>query len=345
MIKACILSIAKTELSQAEKVLLSAQNPWGVILMGRSCRSREQVKQLVDDIHQATGRETLIFIDQEGGRVARLKSPEWPIFPTGEAYSDLYLKDQAVGREAIALGHKLIGAELAALGIYADCAPVVDVHVPGAHDIIGDRALGQTAEQVSDLARAALDGLQQAGVVGVIKHIPGHGRSMVDSHEEMPVVTAGIDELETDFAAFRGVNDALMAMTAHIAYDALDKGVPATHSKTVIQDTIRGRIGFDGLIMSDDLGMAALGGTLASRGERAISAGCDILLHCSGFVKDAGQIHAEMQEVAEASPVLAGEALRRAEAVEAVAGKGEETDIPSERARFDAMMGQKEVQV
>ncbi|MFN3314542.1 MAG: glycoside hydrolase family 3 N-terminal domain-containing protein, partial [Hyphomonas sp.] len=220
--KACILSVAGPELSAAEAALFAAENPWGVILMGRSCVSRMQVRRLVADIWTATGRETLIFIDQEGGRVARLKAPEWPVFPRGADYAAIYAQDPEQGREAAWLGHRLIAAELASLSIHADCAPVVDLPVPGAHDVIGDRAFGTEPAQAADLARAALDGLMAGGVAGVIKHIPGHGRSVADSHLELPRVTAGQNELAADFDAFVRVADAPMAMTAHIAYEAYD---------------------------------------------------------------------------------------------------------------------------
>ncbi len=321
--KACILSVSGPELTPGEAALFAAENPWGIILMGRSCVSRMQVRRLVADIWNATGRETLIFIDQEGGRVARLKAPEWPLFPRGADYAALYEQDQALGREATWLGHRLIASELAAMSIHADCSPVVDLPVPGAHDVIGDRAFGTEPEQAADLARAALDGLTAGGVAGVIKHIPGHGRSVADSHLELPRVTAGQNELAKDFDAFIRVADAPMAMTAHIAYEAYDPGKAATVSKIMIQDIIRGRIGFDGLLMTDDLGMKALGGTLTERADASIAAGCDVLLHCSGFLKDADAILAEMTEVAKAAPHLSGKAAVRAANADAIASKAQ----------------------
>jgi beta-N-acetylhexosaminidase len=318
VVKACILSVAGADLTAPEAALLSAHNPWGVILMGRSCVSRRQVRRLVADIWTATGRCTLIFIDQEGGRVARLQAPEWPLFPRGADYAALYEQDPAIGREATWLGHRLIAAELAALSIHADCAPVVDLPVPGAHDVIGDRALGTEPAPAADLARAALAGLAAGGVAGVIKHIPGHGRSVADSHLELPRVTAGQNELAADFDAFARLADAPMAMTAHIAYEAYDAGRAATVSKIMVQDIIRGRIGFDGLLMTDDLGMKALGGSLTERADASIAAGCDVLLHCSGFLKDPAAILAEMTEVACAAPHLSGKAEVRAAAAQAI---------------------------
>ncbi|MFN4025563.1 MAG: beta-N-acetylhexosaminidase [Hyphomonas sp.] len=335
--KACILSVSGPDLTPAEAALFAAENPWGVILMGRSCMSRMQVRRLVADIWNATGRETLIFIDQEGGRVARLKAPEWPLFPRGADYAAIYAQDMEKGREATWLGHRLIAAELASLSIHADCAPVVDLPVPGAHDVIGDRAFGTEPEPVADLARAALDGLAAGGVAGVIKHIPGHGRSVSDSHLELPRVTAGQNELAKDFDAFARLADAPMAMTAHIAYEAYDPGKAATVSKVMIQEIIRGRIGFDGLLMSDDLGMKALGGTLTERAEAAIAAGCDMLLHCSGFLKDSAEILAEMTEVAGAAPRLSGKAEARAMAADAVRRHGAPLEAAPAWKRFHEM--------
>ena len=310
---ACILSVSGETLTSGEANLLAERQPWGVILMGRSCGTRAQVRKLVDDIWTAMGRACLIFIDQEGGRVARLKSPEWPSFPRGLDYSELFQRDEAAGLEAVWLGHRLIAHELAEMSIHADCAPVVDLPVPGAHDVIGDRAFGTDPATVAKLARKALQGLADGGVAGVIKHIPGHGRSMADSHKELPRVMAGDNELAKDFAAFAELTDAPMAMTAHIAYEAFDAERAATLSPIMINDVIRGRIGFDGLLMTDDLGMQALGGSLTERAKGAIEAGCDMLLHCSGFIKDPGEILAEMTEVADAAPLLDGKAAERAE--------------------------------
>jgi beta-N-acetylhexosaminidase len=314
--RACILSVSGPALTVDEAQLLANANPWGVILMGRSCVSPDQVRGLVDDIWAAVGRPALIFIDQEGGRVRRLKPPNWPDFPAPARYGKVYERNKDLGLEAAWLGHRLIAAELAPMGIHADCAPVVDLLHPGAHQIVGDRSFGSTPEQVGALARAALNGLSDGGVAGVIKHIPGHGRAQVDSHESLPVVRAGGNELAAEFAAFSAVHDAPMAMTAHIAYLAFDDKACATLSPTIIGEIIRKKIGFDGLLMSDDLGMHALGGSLANRAQRALAAGCDVVLHCSGFARDAATVFAEMSEVAEAAHELAGDPLRRARAAE-----------------------------
>ncbi len=314
--RAAILSVSGPVLSPAERDLFSGLQPWGVILMGRSIESRQQVRRLVDDIWSALDRPCMVFTDQEGGRVARLRAPEWPTFPSAETYARLYGEDRARGTKAAFLGHRLMAHELAALGIHGDCAPVCDLRVPGAHDIVGDRAFGQEPVQVANLARAAMEGLHAGGVAAVIKHIPGHGRAFADSHEELPVVSVGSDLLDADFAAFTALSDAPMAMTAHIAYEAIEAGVAATHSEKLISEVIRQRIGFDGLLMSDDLGMKALGGTLAERTGRALDAGCDVVLHCSGFLTDPDEILAEMREVGEAAQDLEGRALERALAAE-----------------------------
>ena len=340
---ASILSVSGVSLTEGEAALFAEVQPWGVILMGRSCVSRDQVRRLVDDIWSAIQRPCLIFIDQEGGRVARLKAPEWPLFPAGADYAALYQADPESGLEAAWLGHRLIAHELASMSIHADCAPVVDLPVAGAHDIIGDRAFGADPVQVAELARAALKGLADGGVAGVVKHIPGHGRSMADSHAELPRVTAGDNELAADFDAFAQLSDAPMAMTAHIAYDAIDPDNAATVSKTLISTIIRGRIGFDGLLMTDDLGMKALGGTLTTRAAAAIDAGCDVLLHCSGFVKDESDILAEMREVGEAAPRLAGDALRRAERAEAMSTRVRPFEPGDAWARFHEFFPQIEV--
>ncbi len=317
--RAAILSVSGTRLTGGESAMLSRLQPWGVILMRRSCESRVQVRALVDEIWMALGRACLVFIDQEGGRVARLKPPEWPVFPSGHDYLRVFERDADAGREAVWLGHRLIAAELAPLGIHADCAPVVDLFVPGTHDAIGDRTFGRDPRTVGTLASAALDGLRAGGVAGVIKHIPGQGRAMADSHLELPRVDAAVEELAQDFAAFARVAHAPMAMTAHIEYSAFGRGVAATVSADLISAVIRERIGFDGLLMSDDLGMKALGGTLASRVQASLSAGCDVALHCSGFSRDGDEILAEMTEVGEAAWPLAGRSLERAKAAEAAA--------------------------
>src|ERR1043165_7030 len=314
--KACILSVSGAKLTADERRFLTDKNPWGMILMGRSCQSQEQVKALTSDIWSALGREALIFIDQEGGRGRPLKPPVWPDFPAPGNYGALYKLDRAAAVEASWLHHRLIAAELEPMGIRADCAPVVDLRHPGKHDIVGDRSFGDNPEQVAELAAAALEGLDAGGVAGVIKHMPGHGRAEVDSHHAMPIVRESREELLNDIAPFRSVNDAPMGMTAHLAFTAFDGERAATHSEIIIGTVIRGQIGFDGLLMTDDLGMNALGGTLAERASKGLQAGCDMALHCSGFLKEPSAILAEMMEVASAAPELSGDALRRAKNAE-----------------------------
>ena len=314
--KACILSVSGQKLTSGERALLSDAKPWGVILMGRSCGSPEQVRGLVDEMWGAIGRPVLVFIDQEGGRVARLKPPNWPTFPPAARYGEIYRRNRELGIEASWLGHRLLAAELEALGIHADCAPDVDLLHAGAHSVIGDRSFGAETEMVGVLAKAALEGLAAGGVAGVIKHMPGHGRAEVDSHEAMPVVRASREELARDIEAFRFVSDAAMGMTAHLAFTEIDGETPATLSSKIITDVIRGEIGFDGLLMTDDIGMNALGGSLAERTKRAMDAGCDVVLHCSGFVKEPEEILREMTEVAEAAPELSGKSMARAQAAE-----------------------------
>tara|TARA_B100000678_G_scaffold150315_2_gene125344 strand:- start:44761 stop:45795 length:1035 start_codon:yes stop_codon:yes gene_type:complete len=343
--RACILSVSGPELSSAEASYLKELQPWALILMGRSCVSKAQVQKLVDDIWAALERPCLIFIDQEGGRVARLKAPEWPVFPPAANYGALFQASPDDALEACRIGHMLLGHELAELGIHADCSPVVDLPVSGAHDIIGDRAFARDVETIGLLTNAALQGLSDAGVAGVIKHIPGHGRARADSHEELPVVSDSANELDKDFRAFELINHAPMAMTAHILYPEIDPKEPATTSKSLISNIIRKRIGFDGLLMSDDLGMKALGGPLSERAERALSAGCDVVLHCAGFEKDRDAIFAEMREVGNASWELQGKPLERALQAEAASTRKILYNADELRVQFNELMRKGEVTV
>jgi len=338
--RACILSVSGQTLTAGEKALFSRTSPWGVILMGRSCGTPDQVRALTQEIWSACGREALIFIDQEGGRVRRLRPPNWPDFPAPGKYAAIYKHDQSLGREAVWLHHRLIAAELEPMGIRADCAPVVDLHHRGAHEIVGDRSFGETPDQVGVLARAALEGLAAGGVAGVIKHMPGHGRAETDTHESLPVVRASREAMAMDIAAFKAVSDAPMGMTAHIAYTAFDGERAATVSEAIIGGVIRAQIGFEGLLMTDDLGMKALGGTLADRANRALTAGCDVVLHCSGFVKEPDGILAEMTEVAGACPPLSGEALWRAKNAEKSAAKPEPFDREQGWERLHKLLSQ-----
>jgi len=340
-ISACITSISGPVLLTEERAFLRDAQPWGVILMGRSCVDKRQVRALVSEVQNTLGREALIFIDQEGGRVARLKAPEWPKFPSAATYGSLYEADNDAGVEACRVGHQLMALELSSLGIHADCAPVGDLRQPTTHDAIGDRAFGSSVETVVALAEAALAGLQAGGVAGCIKHMPGQGRAAVDSHHDLPRVEADKALLELDFSVFAGLADtAPMGMTGHVSYDAIMPGEAATVSKTIISEIIRERIGFDGLLMTDDLGMNALGGNLADRGARALAAGCDVLLHCSGFLREPAQILAEMQDIAGAAGELTGKALERASRAEAAVSEPEPFDVEAGWARFETLMTQ-----
>ncbi len=327
-VSACILGCAGPTLSKAEKAFFAAVRPWGFILFGRNIDTPDQVRALTDDLRTCVGREQApILIDQEGGRVQRMGRPHWRRYPPSRAYGQL----GADGREIARLGGRLIAHDLAVMGVTVNCAPVLDLPSPDGHAIISDRAYGDTPTDAVVLGRAMAEGLIAGGVLPVVKHIPGHGRARVDSHEALPVVDAAWDELEAwDFAPFRALSDMPMAMTAHVIYAAADPKRPATTSKTVIQKGIRGAIGFDGLLMSDDLSMKALAGGFRGRAERALKAGCDVVLHCNGDM-------AEMKAVAAGTGSLKGRAKRRAEAALARRPRAAEPFDPAEaRLRFDA---------
>lgn len=282
-----IFGLSSLTLSDDERAFFRDADPAGYILFGRNIESREQVRALTDDLRTLHGRDrTFICIDQEGGRVARMKPPVWTPFPPGERFDRLYDIAPASAIEAARANAHALGLDLAEAGISVDCLPLLDVRQPGAHDVIGDRALGSEPMRVAALGRATLDGLARAGVAGVIKHMPGHGRSMVDSHKETPVVTASAEELEQDLAPFRTLKDAAIGMTGHLRFTAWDAENPATLSPFVIGEVIRKAIGFDGLLLTDDLDMQALGGTVPERAVRAQAAGCDIALNCWAKMDD-----------------------------------------------------------
>ncbi len=306
--RATIFGCSGPVLTPGEAWFFRESQPWGFILFARNCHSRDQVKDLVRSLRAAVGREEApVLIDQEGGRVQRLKPPEWPDYPAAERLGTLYAQNAPMAREAVGLHARLLAHELRALGITVDCVPVVDVPTPEEHGIIGDRAYGRTAAQVGDLAAVAAQQLLRDGVLPVIKHLPGHGRARSDSHESLPLVDAPRAALEDqDFAAFKAVRDMPLGMTAHVVYEAIDAQAPATWSSVVIEEVIRGFIGFDGLLMSDDLSMGALDGPFGERTERAIRAGCDVVLHCNGAMS-------EMVEIAATAPPLDGRARERAE--------------------------------
>ena len=282
-----IFGLSGLTLTDDERAFFRDSDPAGYILFGRNIENREQLRRLTDELRNLDGRTNLpILIDQEGGRVARMRSPEWPLFPSGAAFDALYDRAPASAIEAARLNAMALAVMLAEVGITVDCLPLLDVRQPGASDVIGDRALGSEPMRVAALGRAILGGLQAGGVVGIVKHIPGHGRALLDTHEALPTVDALDRDLQTDLAPFAALRDAAMAMTCHVIFEAWDPDRPATLSPIVIDSVIRQRIGFHGLLMTDDLDMKALSGDVPSRAADAIAAGCDIALNCWGRMDD-----------------------------------------------------------
>ncbi len=334
---AVIYGCSGTALRTDEKSFFAEVRPAGFILFERNCENPDQVRGLVDDLRGCTGRAgTPVLIDQEGGRVQRLKPPHWRDRPAAASFQSLAGRDPALAGEAVRLNAELIAAELSDLGITVDCAPVLDVPAPGSHGIIGDRAFGDDPDKVAALGLVAAEGFLSRGVLPVIKHIPGHGRAFADSHHELPVVEAAAEELEkTDFPPFRALGHMPWAMTAHVVYTALDEDNPATTSERVIRDTIRGSLGFDGVLVSDDIGMKALTGSFAERAAAALAAGCDLVLHCSGDM-------AEMEDTARGAGPLTGDAvarLARGEAMrEAAREAGADWDAAAAQARLDDIL-------
>jgi beta-N-acetylhexosaminidase len=330
---ACIFGLSGLMPTAEEEAFFRNTRPWGFILFRRNVESPSQLRALTTTLRGLAGRaDAPILIDQEGGRVQRLGPPHWPAYPparTFHAVADPYER-----RELVRLSARLMALDLAAVGIDVDCAPVADVPAPGAHGIIGDRAYADEPAEVGRLARAAAEGLMAGGVLPVVKHVPGHGRASADSHEALPVVRASLDELDgTDFEAFRRLSDMPIAMTAHVVFEAIDPRRPATTSRDVISQIIRGRIGFDGLLVSDDLSMKALNGELRDRARSALDAGCDLVLHCNGGLE-------EMREVATGAQPLAGRAAERArEALARRPASPEPIDERAVRAKLSAALG------
>ncbi|WP_265570029.1 beta-N-acetylhexosaminidase [Sphingomicrobium nitratireducens] len=300
-----IFGLSGPVLTDEERAFFKNADPAGYILFKRNCADPAQLKRLTDDLKAIHGRDDVaILIDQEGGRVERMQPPEWPAFPAMGRIAALYDTAPSSAIEAARVNARAIGLMLAEAGVNVDCLPLLDVRQEGADNIIGDRALGAEPMQVAALGRAVLDGLASAGIVGVVKHIPGHGRAMVDSHKELPVVTAGEDDLALDLEPFERLAQAPMGMMAHVVYTAWDADHPASQSETVIRDIVRGRIGFDGFLMSDDINMEALDGDMGERAAGVVAAGCDAALHCSGKLD-------EMILVANAVPALTAEGEAR----------------------------------
>lgn len=333
MIGAFICGCEGLNLSKREEDFLRQARPWGLILFGRNIETREQIKALTTQFREIVGRpDAPVLIDQEGGRVQRMKQPNWRKYPPGSAYANLYQSDAVAGLKATRLVYRLLAQDLAEVGVNVDCVPVLDVPQPGSHDIIGDRAYGVSPQQVALLGRAASQGLMDGGVLPVIKHIPGHGRAFSDSHLELPVVDAPRDELDRiDFVPFTALSDLPMAMTAHVVYSAIDPDAPCTLSSAVIKDVIRKQIGFDGLLMSDDLSMKALQGTFADRSRLALAAGCDVLLHCNGNID-------EMEQVAGSAGSLDGLALKRAERALSFLRTPDEFDVAEAETLLSELM-------
>ena len=330
MTLAAIFGCSGPVLTAGEAAFFRDVSPFGFILFRRNVESPGQVRALVDAMRETVGRaDAPVMIDQEGGRVQRLGPPHWPIYPPGRIYGAVKSDDPLLAQAFARLGARLMADDLHRLGINVDAVPVLDVPQPGAHDVIGDRAYGTTAERIATLGRAAAEGLLAGGVLPIIKHIPGHGRALADSHLHLPVVDASAADLsEVDFAPFRALSDMPMAMTAHVIYSAIDRRQPATTSRRVVREVIRGDIGFDGLLMSDDLSMKALSGTFAERTRRSLAAGCDVVLHCNG---DMGEM---VQIAAAARPLSTRGRQRAAAALGRIPRSVEPLDAEAARERF-----------
>jgi beta-N-acetylhexosaminidase len=297
-----IFGLAGHALTADERAFFRDADPAGYILFGRNVQDRAQLRTLTGELRAIHGRERLLVsIDQEGGRVARMRPPEWEAFPPGEAFSRLWQVAPASAIEAARANAEALGRDLADVGINVDYLPLLDVRRPGAHDVIGDRALGEEPIQVAALGRAVLDGLARAGVMGCVKHMPGHGRACADSHKELPTVEASEAELESDLEPFRTLRDAPIGMTAHVRYTAWDADNPGTLSPIVVNEVIRGKIGFSGLLLTDDIDMEALSGSVPERSERAIAAGCDIVLNCWAKMDDMVGIAERLPAISDAA--------------------------------------------
>src|SRR5665213_1472923 len=332
--RAFITGLSGLELTANERAFVREAQPWGLIIFKRNISTPEQASELINSFRDAVGSEAPVLVDQEGGRVQRLQPPAWPAYPPGARYGALYDREPALGLAAARLAGHLIASDLRPLGIDVDCLPIADVPVVGGDPVIGDRAYGTEPGKVAAIAGAIAQGLRAGGVLPVLKHLPGHGRATADSHHKLPVVDTDRATLEaTDFAAFRPLAGLPLGMTAHVVFTAIDPVAPATTSVTMVQEVIRGFIGFQGLLMSDDVSMGALSGTLAERSRAALRAGCDVVLHCNGDL-------AEMTAVAAgAAPLTARAEARAASALARVAAAPAPFDAARARRRFDAALG------
>jgi beta-N-acetylhexosaminidase len=331
--RAFITGVSGLEFSAEEREFIRSERPWGFILFKRNIETPAQTALLVGELRDAVGEPGApVLIDQEGGRVQRFGPPHWPTYPAGAVFGTLYDIDPALGLAAARLSARLIAADLLETGVTVDCLPLADVPVAGADAVIGNRAYGTEPGKVAAIARAVTEGLEQGGILPVLKHIPGHGRATADTHFKLPVVDTPRAELErTDFAAFQPLADLPMAMTAHVVFSALDPAHPATTSATIIEQVIRGVIGFQGLLMSDDVSMNALAGSIAERTQAIFTAGCDMVLHCNGKLD-------EMREVAAVTPELSGKALERARRALASRQAPQAFDRLAARAELDALI-------
>lgn len=332
--RAFITGLAGLSVSAGERAFLREAQPWGLIIFKRNVSIASQVVELAQTFRDIVGWEAPILVDQEGGRVQRLGPPNWPAYPPGVLYGQLYDREPAAGVAAARLAGHLIAADLRPLGIDVDCLPVADVPVVSGDPVIGDRAYGSEPGKVAAIAKAIAEGLQAGGVLPVLKHLPGHGRASADSHFKLPVVDTDRVTLEaTDFAAFRPLAGLPLGMTAHVVFSAIDPVAPATTSVTMVRQVIRGFIGFQGLLMSDDISMNALSGTVAERSRAALAAGCDVVLHCNGDMR-------EMTAVASEAPELSGDAAKRADAALTARTAPEEFDTDAARRIFRQMVAE-----
>ncbi len=330
--RAFIAGLAGLAINPNEHAFLREAAPWGLIIFKRNVSTPDQVNDLVIEFRDCVGWKAPVLVDQEGGRVQRLGPPHWAAYPPGTRYGELYDRDRVLGLEAAQLGARLIADDLGARGIDVDCLPIADVPVPGGDPVIGDRAYGSEPGKVAAIAGAVARGLQTGGVLPVLKHLPGHGRATTDSHHRLPVVDTDRATLEkTDFAAFRPLAGLPLGMTAHVVFSTIDPSAPATTSATMVREVIRGFIGFTGLLMSDDISMNALTGALRQRTSAALGAGCDVVLHCNGDLK-------EMEMVAGVAPMLSGAAQKRADVALAARGKPQEFDVEEARKSFTRLL-------
>jgi beta-N-acetylhexosaminidase len=330
--RAFITGLAGSKVSPNERAFLHEARPWGLIIFQRNVSTPTQVTELIQSFRDIVGWYAPVLVDQEGGRVQRLGPPNWSAYPPGKRYGELYDREPASGIAAARLAGHLIAADLRPLGIDVDCLPIADVPLASADPVIGDRAYGGEPSKVAAIAKAIAEGLQAGGVLPVLKHLPGHGRAAADSHHKLPVVDTDRATLEaTDFAAFRPLADLPLGMTAHVVFSAIDPVAPATTSVTMVRQVIRGFIGFQGLLMSDDVSMNALSGTIAERSRAALAAGCDVVLHCNGNLS-------EMTAVASEAPELSGDATKRADAALAARTAPEEFDTEAARKIFAQMV-------